>query len=55
MGKAFMFHGNTLCEKCYQEAMDYETLAGREIPPMKMVEASSCAKCKAVLEPEEEL
>jgi len=55
MGKAFMFQGKTLCEECYKKAIDYETLAGRKIPPKKMVEAGSCAKCKAILEPEEEL
>ena len=55
MGNAFMFYGKTLCEDCYREATEYETLAGREIPPRKMVEASACAKCKAILEPEEEL
>jgi hypothetical protein len=55
MGIAFMFYGKTLCENCYKEATDYEILAGREVPPRKMVEAGSCVKCKAVLEPEEEL
>jgi hypothetical protein len=55
MGKAFMFQGKTLCEDCYKKAIDYETLAGRKIPPKKMVEAGSCAKCKVILEPEEEL
>jgi hypothetical protein len=55
MGKAFMFKGEPLCDNCYKEAIDYETLAGRELPPKKMVEAGSCAKCKAKLEPEEEL
>ena len=55
MGQAFIFYGKTLCEKCYQEAVDYESLAGREIPQRKMVDADSCAKCKAKLEPEEEL
>ena len=55
MGNAFMFYGKTLCEDCFREAVDYEILAGREIPPRKMVEADNCAKCKAKLEPEEEL
>ena len=55
MGKAFIFYGKTLCDKCYKEATDYEILAGREVPPRKMVDADSCAKCKAKLEPEEEL
>lgn len=50
-----MFKGEPLCDNCYKEAIDYETLAGRELPPKNMVEAGSCAKCKAKLEPEEEL
>ena len=55
MGNAFIFYGKTLCDKCYKEATDYEILAGREVPARKMVDADSCAKCKAKLEPEEEL
>ena len=57
MAKAFVYKKQTLCDACYQEVVDFETHAGREkqIPPRKMVDAPECARCHAILEPEEEL
>ena len=54
MGNAFLFKKKVLCDKCYQEEVEY--LAGREkIPPRRMVDAVECDKCHAELLPEETL
>jgi hypothetical protein len=56
MGVGLLYKGETLCDSCYEEEIDWEIFEGREreIPPKLKVYKKECDKCHVELEIEEE-